>query len=1147
MAYGTVFEFIPCPTMRDEILLLTPFWALYFIVCFCWNVLVEFFPAVYIAHFFCVIVVTDPSPLVQVSSWLSLLALPRPWQLENKDRQIDILLLLDIILVIWFFSALPVLVKSSWIVTRKVQRQLLRPLANRVARRLRGSLEFQLDFPDYMVKCYMPTPPDSQCDIVMAALILDHENRRMQRFEASRSASLMSDAVYAAVFRRRAKSPPVMRVSLSRRLEEQRQSRERKQELKAIIEQLKKKVYAEEPKISKGEGAVICAEEPKVFKGEGIASKVVKAQATAGLAQGSHLTTAAMEPLNASNESTVRVDPQVVDSKDEVSDLLVNPDAEVPIIGYEVPRRNTSDPEDISEDLLSNPPLEVEDSGKCAAGQLPTDVDDDTSGKTMEEPSHITERTQSVIDVHPQVAPTDLVLPSAPEHGTYSDAKPFVLATDDLLPRLLSPAPALDVEMDWTVEEPVADDTIPAPNDNVFDMREMLAALFDTDHDLASGCLYEDSEIEDGQSSIGEMSSDRDFAPQPRFDPAEVSDVLALVNDPFDVNPRPAEGDFIRALVDGMAAIGIYGLDTAQPDNDIAMDLVDPGFGSGVQLEGHGEESFEALRDQVDAVDLDSPTSDVAVDDIPSDDEEEEEASETSSGIDSSDLDEMEGALLGLAPARDRTVAPEAAFVPLSLDGDDTPLFAFPPELLGVSNNINRHNVTDLPLNRLFNLEAAPPHTFRTFEDAAGANVSIADIAVLNFQGAGATEEQAAEELTEAQELPTSSHDDDNDNDNENRVAVPVQERPKLIPRGRRSAPAGTAAAPDNLMAKLMRACSEVDEAAAKEAQVPAAAELAPQEAPAPEPPLFLSGPQGNNQTDENVPELSATPETTQERNVAPTTVGGLILPGGNVFMPRIPAAPPSTLKGTNQTQKIVPEALATSTTEKKADAAPLRMGGLILPGGNTITPTTPAPLPSTSPGTTQTQEKTLEPPATPANKKLANVAPIRMGGLILPGGNTIMPTAPISQPPATPTKKVPDVAPIIMGGLLLPGGNTIMPSTPAPAPFMPIAQRDKTPDAKAIRKQKEANIARDLRSVMAKKKKPVSLFHARKPQAASALIRSPAAAERDREFRTSQRLDIGESPKGIEIISPSTAQAIHRAATTDNDDDDLFGEGSNA
>ncbi|KAK1255057.1 hypothetical protein MKX08_009052 [Trichoderma sp. CBMAI-0020] len=94
------------------------------------------------------------------------------------------------------------------------------------------------------------------------------------------------------------------------------------------------------------------------------------------------------------------------------------------------------------------------------------------------------------------------------------------------------------------------------------------------------------------------------------------------------------------------------------------------------------------------------------------------------------------------------------------------------------------------------------------------------------------------------------------------------------------------------------------------------------------------------------------------------------------------------------------------------------------------------------------------------------------------------------------------EVAPIRMGGLLLPGGNLVLPATPAP--MTPLPQQVKTPDAEELQRQKDESLARDLRNVM-RRRRPASIFHPKLPQKSSALIRSPAAAEREAQLRSPQ------------------------------------------
>ncbi|KAL6904737.1 hypothetical protein GGI43DRAFT_432129 [Trichoderma evansii] len=94
------------------------------------------------------------------------------------------------------------------------------------------------------------------------------------------------------------------------------------------------------------------------------------------------------------------------------------------------------------------------------------------------------------------------------------------------------------------------------------------------------------------------------------------------------------------------------------------------------------------------------------------------------------------------------------------------------------------------------------------------------------------------------------------------------------------------------------------------------------------------------------------------------------------------------------------------------------------------------------------------------------------------------------------------EVAPIRMGGLVLPGGNLVLPAAPAPMTLLP--QQVKTPDAEKLKKQKEESLARDLRNAM-RRRRPASIFHPKLPQKSSALIRSPDAAEREAQLRSPQ------------------------------------------
>ncbi|EHK40468.1 hypothetical protein TRIATDRAFT_322900 [Trichoderma atroviride IMI 206040] len=121
------------------------------------------------------------------------------------------------------------------------------------------------------------------------------------------------------------------------------------------------------------------------------------------------------------------------------------------------------------------------------------------------------------------------------------------------------------------------------------------------------------------------------------------------------------------------------------------------------------------------------------------------------------------------------------------------------------------------------------------------------------------------------------------------------------------------------------------------------------------------------------------------------------------------------------------------------------------------------------------------------------------------------------------------EVAPIRMGGLLLPGGNLVLPATPAP--MIPLPQQVKTPDAEELQKQKDESLARDLRNVM-RRRRPASIFHPKLPQKSSALIRSPEAAEREAQLRSPQSFHAlsragSDADGGVDAEDEGAAQVI--------------------
>ncbi|KOS18870.1 hypothetical protein ESCO_000241 [Escovopsis weberi] len=166
--------------------------------------------------------------------------------------------------------------------------------------------------------------------------------------------------------------------------------------------------------------------------------------------------------------------------------------------------------------------------------------------------------------------------------------------------------------------------------------------------------------------------------------------------------------------------------------------------------------------------------------------------------------------------------------------------------------------------------------------------------------------------------------------------------------------------------------------------------------------------------------------------------------------------------------------------------------------------------------------------PATPSNPPFSPIE------------GTPMDTAPVTPSPAPASEMYP--APVMMGGFMLPGGNLVMPSASATVPATPAPAVSPLPiDPDAIRRKKEESDARDKRSIMARRKKPVNIFLPKKPEPASAQIRSPALAEREAAFRRSQGVGLcPQTPvKQTNILSPSQSREIMQAIGDKGVEDD--------
>lgn len=319
----------------------------------------------------------------------------------------------------------------------------------------------------------------------------------------------------------------------------------------------------------------------------------------------------------------------------------------------------------------------------------------------------------------------------------------------------------------------------------------------------------------------------------------------------------------------------------------------------------------------------------------------------------------------------------------------NTPVFdTLPPKMVEIPSIIAPTNTVNLTVNRLYNRISCATHDFKTFAESSDAKINFSTAAITDFNGP--VYEDASIEMKEAV-MPR------NDDNVERYI-----DRPKRIPKSRRLVAARKMMLSENKTATQTQAPAMEPQMVVSDVLVGLQEQLVP-----------------------STPLLSCCPDTEDH---SPTIEDQK--PSTNAICGNI---------GLEQ-QKSMPE----TDLEQSAN-------------GSTSTPSTP----DTS--------KIIH--HTPTHK--LKLIPLSKGKETR--NSDILRVLPIKS--QTSIKPINDVPTIKMGGLILPGGNVMLPGTPITSPVTPSPKM--TVDSEAWKKQKEESLARDLRSVT--RKKPVRLFHPRK------------------------------------------------------------------
>ncbi|KAM6476257.1 hypothetical protein HDV62DRAFT_384433 [Trichoderma sp. SZMC 28011] len=1037
MEFSTIFTLVPypeSPSLGDPAIFL-PIWAFLFLVCLFTKLVTALWPSVLIYLSFVVAFAPDKNFVVAAMSWLSLLWLWKPWAAATADLRREVDLAIDFAFLAWFLMAFPFIVLTIWVGLMGV----LRLAANAIIRRIHDAMEFELDL-EYVAKCYSPMQPESPGDRAMIWLLAASGNPTFI-LRLSRPPLGINQAGIEAIFRDKR---PRRLVKTS--IQEQEQSRAR---LKKFVKECRAEIMAakEAERIA---AAQLNDPKPTPFDSE----PVPQSRETP------------TPVVQVSAWPTVPESDNVAEDVKTTSGFIVGDEEDSKA------KEPESSPEEYGESLAQEPeitsvvddgesPLFAEDpeSTFVEDGQGPVSESSATVPEAAQEPqtSH-EEEGDGLLNIHAVQTDEPEVSFEADEGEGFTEELEVSLEADEgegLTEDKTSHEEEFDVEM--TDADPL-EGTVPGlfitstcgysnPSEPILPL-EVLAPRSPAGQE--PGYHYDTRGYSNPTEPILPLEPDL----------LSVADYDTILGDNEYANMDP---DLLDRKMDDLLA-GV----TTQADQAFTTDT--------------SFEEFEAWLDTL-VVDADTAVPDAKAFD---DDEEMRDADWIPTPASDSDDDSVtivEPFSMFFDPCvlRDSSLDEDMISMDLSGSGSDpevefiTAALAQLTLTLDVGNviitdqQLSQEDVAMVDLQRpippvivvdMAEPEESIPYTDNTME-LTGPIPPVIEMAEPEEPVDDIVPDAVPDTLQHEALPPQLPYMGDDDEDwNEQSAVSDDLTTHSMSPRGSEGGELLVVASPGpSLEDEMWAAFEERDLMAALLGMSPDR--------------LSLSSRSRSTSLDSgDVPLWAFPPDMVNASDSGAATNLSLNQLFDNS---RTIDGNPTTESAADELSEEDPASAdfvsgPDSVTEAQEPA----------PEDHNQAGSSESPEDDTTLASGEVAEEQLPTTETPAPNNVPAI-------LITPEPNRVVQV---------------EVAPIRMGGLILPGGNLVLPATPAP--MTPLPQQANIPDPEAVRMQKEESLARDLRNVM-RRRQPASIFHPKRPQKSSALIRSPDAAERESVLRSPQ------------------------------------------
>ncbi|KAL7799432.1 hypothetical protein V8C43DRAFT_328097 [Trichoderma afarasin] len=1030
MEFSTIFTLVPypkSPSLGDPAIFL-PIWAFLFLVCLFTKLVTALWPSVLIYLSFVVAFAPDKNFVVAAMSWLSLLWLWKPWAAATADLRREVDLAIDFAFLAWFLMAFPFIVLTIWVGLMGV----LRLAANAIIRRIHDAMEFELDL-EYVAKCYSPMQLESPGDRAMIWLLAASGNSTFI-LRLSRPPLGINQAGIAAIFRDKR---PRRLVKTS--IQEQEQSRAR---LKKFVKECRAEIMAKK-EAERIAAAQLNDPKPTPFDSEPVPQSretptpVVQVSAwptvpesdnvaedvktTSGFIVGDEEDSKAKEPESSSEEygESLAQEPEITSVVDDgESPLHIDTQAQEPEISYEKYGESfAEDPESTF----------VED------GQGPVSESSATVPEAAQPETSYEEEGNGLLNIH-------AVQTDEPEVSYEADEGEGEGLTEDKT----SYEEEFDVEM--TDAEP---------------LEGIVPGLF-----ITSTCGYSNPSEPILPLEVLVPRSPACQEPGNHYDTrgysnsTELADYETLLGDNEYANMDP---DLLDRKMDDLLA-GV----TTQADQAFATDA-----------------SFEEFEAWLDTLVVDAET---AVPDAKAldDDEEMRDADWIPTPASDSDDDSVtivEPFSMFFDPCvlRDSSLDEDMISMDLSGSGSDPEVEFITAALAQLTLTLDVGNViiTDQQLSQedvemvelqrpippvividMAEPEESTPPTDNTME-LEGPIPPVIEMAEPEEPVDDIVPDAVPDTLQHEALPPQLPYMGDDDEDwNEQGVVSDGLTTRSMSPRGSEGGELLVVASPGpSLEDEMWAAFEERDLMAALLGMSPDR--------------LSLSSRSRSTSLDSgDVPLWAFPPDMVNASDSGAATNLSLNQLFDNS----------RTIEGNPTTESAADELSEEDPASRDSVSGPdsVMEAQEPAPEDHHQAGSSESPDDDTTLASGEVAEEQLPTTETPAPDNVPAI-------VITPEPNRMVQV---------------EVAPIRMGGLILPGGNLVLPATPAP--MTPLPQQANIPDPEAVRMQKEESLARDLRNVM-RRRQPASIFHPKRPQKSSALIRSPDAAERESVLRSPQ------------------------------------------